>query len=421
LITAQRGPLPLVAIRLVILSGSASDPVGKHGLADMTAGLLRRGTLKRTADEINEAVEFVGGSLSIGATEDFMVLTITAPSEHLKAMIEVLADLVREPAFQENELESARARTLASFANDLDDPELIADRALLHAIWGDHPYGHDVQGSSSTVRNLTREDVVTFHRERMGPKISWLAVVGDIDPAQVISMAETSFGPWSGGPAAPVALAKLDRAALEGTVLLVNKPNQTQSQVRLGTLAFAKGHPDHPPAAVVDTALGGGFTSRLVKEIRVKRGLSYGAGSSFDRLKVGGTFSVSTFTKTESTREIIEIALAEVSKMRAKGPTPKEIANAQTYLTGLFPMRFETNESVAGAITDLRAYDLDDDTVERYRERIRAVTPKAAREVAGRYLFARPPVVVVVGKASEVLDQLKPFGPVKVVEVAEFE
>jgi zinc protease len=420
-IAAERGPLPLVSMRLVLRAGSATDPEGKQGLADFTARLLRRGTRRLTAQAIDETVEFVGASLGVGVGEDTMSIALTTPAEHFAQMLGVLGQMVREPTFPQSEVDDARERALAQFANDLDDPSVIADRAMVRALWGDHPYGHDVGGSARTVRTFTRDDVVRFHKERVGPKVAMLVVVGAVKPERVAAAAEEAFIGWEGGPDTAPVIPLVERIPMAGRVLLVDKPDQTQSQVRLGGPGFRMGHEDYFPATAMNIALGGGFTSRLMNEIRVNRGLTYGVSSWFDAMNAGGVFALSTFTKTASTREIIDVALAEIGNVREKGLKPRELADAQAYLAGLYPLRTETNESIAGSIADTRLHGLGDDWVEKFRDRLRAVTPKQVAAVAKKYCLAEPPAVVVLGRADEVKKALKGLGPITVVPAAEYE
>jgi zinc protease len=418
-LAAERGPLPLVAARLVIRAGSATDPAGKHGLADFTARLLRRGTTKMSADEIDETIEFVGASFSVGANEDLLSFFVVTPAEHFPAMLSMLGQMVREPAFPEREFDMAKMRALAGFANDLDDPSVIADRAFTRALWGDHPYGHDVGGSTPHVLSFQREDVVRFHRERMGPRVALLTVVGAVSPKQVAEEAEKAFAGWEGGPEAPPELPAGEVAT--GRVLVVDKPEQTQSQVRIGGPGFRIGHPDYFPSTAMNIALGGGFTSRLVNEVRVERGLTYGIHSYFETMSAGGVFGISTFTKTDKTREIIDVSLAEVGKVRKGGIPTAELKKAQRYLAGLYPLRTETNESVAAVISDMRLNGLGDDWVEKFRERLLAVTSKQTVAVASKYLFPKSPLIVVLGRAEEVKQQLKGLGPVTVVPATDYQ
>jgi zinc protease len=420
-LTAERGPLPLVSMRLVIRAGSITDPKDKEGLADFTVRLLRRGTRTMNADAIDEAIEFVGASLSGGVSEDLLSLYVTTPAEHFPAMLDVLGKIVREPSFPEKEVDLARERTLAQFANDLDDPETIVARAFNRALWGNHPYGHDTGGKAAHVRTFTREDLVRFHRERMGPQTALLVVVGAVKPEVVAAEAEKAFAGWAPAEQGePVEVPPVTRMAQAGKVILVDKPDQTQSQVRIGGPGYRLGHPDYFAATAMNIALGGGFTSRLVNEVRVERGLSYGVGSYFDAMRAAGAFAISTFTKTASTREIIDVSLAEVAKVRTGGITPRELKTAQTYLGGLYPLRTETNESVAAVIADIRVYGLGEDWVEKFRERLYAVTGKQVKDAAAKYLFPEAPVIVVLGRASEAKKLLKGLGPISVVPVSEY-
>ncbi len=412
---SRRGRVPLVSLRLLVQSGASADPPERLGVADFTVRLMRRGTARLNADALNEAVEFVGGSLAVFASEDFVALAVTTPAEHLSGMLDVLAQMVREPTFPKHEFETQRERTLAQFANDLDDPGLLADRALQRAIWGTHPYGHDVAGNRASVERLTREDVVAFHHGQIGPRVSELVLVGAVEEASARPMVERAFAGWSGGPDGPAVPPRLTQAASEGKVVVVDRPDQTQAQVRLGGLAYRRGEPETFAAQVMNAALGGGFTSRLVREVRVKRGLSYGVGTSFETMRSGGSFSVSSFTKLKTARALLDVTLREVERMQKRGPTASEVAKAQEYLAGLFPLRVETNEAVASTIADLWVYALGWDWVDRYRSRIRAVTRAEAALAAARFCFPRPPAVVLVGPGEELQRAAEGLGEVTVV------
>jgi zinc protease len=206
-----------------------------------------------------------------------------------------------------------------------------------------------------------------------------------------------------------------------GEVIIVDKPEQTQAQVRIGAPGVQRGHADHFPLMIVNTVLGGGFTSRLVTEIRVKRGLSYGAGCSFDMMSAAGSFGVSSFTQNDKVEELITVALDEVEKMRSKGPTAKEVATVQRYISGLYPARLETNEAIAGAIADVVHYGLSEDWISQYRERIAAVTVAQAAAAARKHLFGDQRVIVLVGNAAKLKKQAAKFGRVSVIKPSELE
>lgn len=413
---SPRGPLPLIALRFVVRAGSALDPQGREGLADFTARLMRRGAGGLSADALNEATDFVGASISAGVGEDLFVVSLQTPTRHFDQMLELFAKVLTAPDFAQKELELARRRTLAQLANALDDPSALADRALVHQLYAGHPYGHETYGGARSLERFERAELQAFHQGRVGPGIGHLFVVGDVEPDAVVKKLEGALGGWRGGPdnePVPLPLGPLQNA---GTVLLVDKPDQTQAQVRIAGPGLRRGHPDHHALQVMNSSLGGGFTSRLVREIRVKRGLSYGASSYFEMLQAGGSFQFSSFTKTATVPQLIALALGEVARMKAKGPTELEVETARRYLAGLYPARLETNEAIAQGLTDVVLFGLGDRWIPTFRDRVMAVTRKEAARVAAQWLPDAGLVMVVVGNAKALEAPLARYGKVTVVQ-----
>lgn len=416
-----RGPLPLVAVRLVIRGGSAFDPAGKLGVGDFAARLFRRGAGGMTADQISDTVEFVGASVGGFSNDENVIISLSTPSKHFDPMFEVMAKVLLEPTFPESEVELSRRRTLAALTNDLDDPGSLADRALARATWGTHPYANELIGGKADVEAYSVKDLRAFHKERLGPKVAHLYVVGAFDAHAVLKTVERTLGGWSGGPEKIPQIPEWSGLARSGEVIIVDKPEQTQVQMRIGAKGVKRGHPEHFPLITMNTVLGGGFTSRLVSEIRVKRGLSYGAGSSWDMLSTAGVFTVSSFTRTESIKTLIDVALGEVKKMREKGPTASELATVKRYISGLYPGRLETNENVSGAIADVVHYGLPEKWISEYRERVAAVTVKDAANAARAHLFDKARTIVLVGNAEKIKPHVAKFGPVTVWKPSMFE
>jgi zinc protease len=414
-VVARRGQVPLVAVRLVLHGGSAADPPGREGVTDFMLRLLRRGTRRRSAEALDEAIEFVGGTLHAGSFEDYASLSLTAPVPHLRTLLNVLAELVQSPRFAPTEVKAARDRTLAELVNDLDDPGSLADRVLLRAIWGTHPYSHDVSGRVRSVRRFNRDAVQRFYRDRLGPRTVSLYVVGPVDAGPVRRVVERAFGGWRSEAAPPAPPPTVNRLANPGQIWVVDKPEQTQSQVRLANFGYARGAPYAHAVQVMNAAVGGGFTSRLVNEVRVNRGLSYGISSSLDPLRAGGTYLVGSFTKTESTRELIDVVLSVLRAVRDEGISDGELRHAQRYLSGTYPLRTETNEAMASALADVEFYGLGAEWIERYRERLHEVTREQVHAAAERILLAEPPTLVVVGQAQKVKQQLKGLGLIRLL------
>jgi zinc protease len=417
----KRGPLPMVAIRYVTRAGSAFDPSGRFGLAEMIARLLRRGAAGQSPDELAEAVDYVGATLRTWAGEDSFGSSLTVPIAHFDAMLEVVARILRQPDFPESEVALARRRTLAQISNALDDPDDVADRALVSAVFGEHPYGHETIGLKAHIEALTRDDLVAHHRERVVPHGGHLFVVGDIDVKRALAAVERAFGDWTGATAAQPSPPAWQRPARSGEVIIVDKPEQTQAQVRIAATGVRRGHPDHFPITVMNCVLGGSFTSRLMQQIRVKRGLTYGAGSHFDQLVSAGMFTVSSVTKTETVPQLLDVALEEIAKMRARGPKADELQSAQRYISGLFPAALETNESTGAAMADMALYGLPDDWVDRFRERVAAVTLGQAAAAAAQHLPDADKVMVLVGNAEALQAKVAAYGRVTVIPATQLE
>jgi zinc protease len=411
-----RPQLPLVAVRLVINAGGALDGLDQAGLADFSARLFRRGAGGMAGDAISDAVEFVGASLGGYANEENVIVALSTPAAHLESMLKVLAQVTLSPDFPESEWELMRRRTLAQLTNALDDPGELVDRALTQELWGAHPFGVPSEGTVKSLPSLTPDDARRFH-QRLGPSIAHLYVVGDVVAQTIVPLVERLFGQWKGGLPTRPSFPNWPGLAQPGRVVIVDKPEQTQVQVRIAAKGVQRGHADHFPLMVMNTVLGGGFTSRLMTQIRVRRGLSYGAGSAWDMMTGSGTFTVHSFTKTESVPTLIEVALDEVAKMKAKGPTPAELATAQRYICGLYPGRLETNESVSSAIADVEHYGLSADWVSEYRQRVMNVTKAQAAAAAKAHLFDSGEFsIVLVGNAKSLEKTVASFGAVAVVQ-----
>lgn len=416
-----RPQLPLTAARLVFRAGSAYDPPDRHGAADFASRLVRRGAAGIPGDQLADKIDFMASSISGWASEDQLGMVLGAPSKHLGATLELFAKMLIQPDYPEAEVELSRRRALASIANELDDPGSIAERALLRAQFGDHPYGHEVGGDTKDIKALSRADLVANH-DRLSPGMGDLYLVGDVALDSALLTVEKYLGGWKAETVRLPEVPKWEGPARKGQVIIVDKPEQTQVQVRLGARGIPRGHRDHFAVSVMNTVLGGSFTSRLVKEIRVRRGLTYGVGCHFDMMAAAGTFGLNSFTKTESAVELVEIGLGEIAKMREKGPKAAEVESVQRYICGLYPARLETNEALAGALSDVQFYGLPSDWISQFRERISAVTVQQAAEAAGAHLpAASDTVLVLVGNAEALRKPFEKFGAVTVWKPSDLE
>jgi zinc protease len=413
LVVAERPGIPLAAARLVLHGGSGVDPEGRAGLAHLVATVARRGSRSRTGPEIDLAVESLGAELGAGVDEDATYFGLSAPVDVLPRCLDILADVAIDPTFPRAEVERLRRREIAALAHDLDEPPVLADRAMLQAAFGGHPYGHPPEGRVRDLSAVRRGDVVALHRRSFRPASAILLVVGNTPADAVLKMARRRFGRWRGADGGDVVIPPAETP--RGAVVVVDKPDVTQTQVRIASQGFPRRSPDYFRGVVASAILGGGFTSRLMEAIRVNRGLSYGVRSRFATSGSSGLFFISTFTKVESTAEIIDVALEETARFCDGGPTAEELERIQSYLCGLFPLSLETHDQLAEKLSDLALFDLPDTEVSHFRDRVRAVTVEDCRAVAQRYFPIRDRVVVAVGPARVVVPKLERFGPVTVI------
>jgi zinc protease len=412
-VVAERPGVPLAAARLIVRGGAALDPDGRAGLAHLMALAARRGTRRRSGPEIDLAVESLGAELGTGVDEDATQFGLSAPAEVLPRCLGILADVATEPTFPASEVHRLRRREIASLAHDLDEPSVVADRAMLQAAFGRHPYGHPPEGRVRELGAVRRRDVAAYHVRHFRPGSAMVVVVGNVRAKEVLALVRRRFGRWRAADGGDVSIAP--PAPPVRKVIVVDKPDITQTQVRIASAGFARRSPDYFPGVVASAILGGGFTSRLMEAIRVNRGLSYGVRSRFATSGSGGLFFVSTFTKIETTAEIIQVALDETARFCESGPSLDELERMQSYLCGLFPLSLETHDQLADKLADLALFGLPDDEVSHFRERIRAVTPEACRDLGRRYFPLDARVVVAVGPARAIARQLERFGPVTVV------
>jgi zinc protease len=414
-VVVDRPGVPLVAVRLIVAAGSALDPGRGHGLANLVVQVARRGTARRSGTEIDEEIESLGAELGCAADEDASGFGLSAPSESLADLLDVVVDVATAPMFPMREFERVRRREVASIAHVLDEPGAVADRAMLRATYANHPYAHPPDGRRAHLAALRRRDLVEFHERWYGPEGAILVIVGRVDVAETLALARRKLARWrpraAEAPPVPPGPTPVERR-----VLVVDKPDATQVQIRISLPALARSTPEYFPAIVANAVFGGGFTSRLVESIRVNRGLSYGVRSRFGMSRGGGIFFISSFTKTETAAELVQVALDEAARFADAGPLLEELRRAQSWLAGLHPLSLETQEQLAEKLADAWLYGFPLEQITEYAAGIRAVTPEQCTAIARSWFpVDGTGVIVAVGRAREVAKQLRAFGPVEVL------
>ncbi|HEX6939734.1 MAG TPA: pitrilysin family protein [Longimicrobiales bacterium] len=409
-LAARHGDLPLVTAQLVLDAGAAGDPARKAGLAQLTTDALETGTRTRSAGALAWALERLGIELGSAASWDAAALHITVPRERLEAALELFADIARHPAFPENEVERLRDEQLASILQRRKEPRALANDMAAHFIFApDVPYARPLIGTTASVEALTRDDIEAFYRTHYLPNAASLLFVGDIDAEHARALADRYFGDWPAGqPETP------EFDVVPGvetrTIFVVDRPGSVQSEIRIGDVGVARHHEDYFPLLVMNTILGGAFTSRLNMSLRERHGFTYGASSTFAFRRRPGPFIVQAAVATDVTARAVHEALNEMSALRDNGATEQEVAAARDYLRGILPLQLQTTEQLASRLADIVIYDLPDDYFQLYRDRIAAVSPEDVHRVAREHLRLDRLAIVVVGDAGRITPDLEALG-----------
>ena len=425
-VAIQKRGLPLFHVRLSLPAGACEDPRGKTGLAAFTTELLRRGTKHRPARDVDDMIESMGAQLSEGASMEEAALSLTVPSELAGKSLDALLEVALEPLFAEDEVASARRRTIAGLQSDLDEASSIAARATSTLGYGPaHPYGHPGSGFRRDVETFVREDALAFHATRFQQQGSLLAVVGPAEPAELLALAQEKLAKWqSSWPThsqrEPLNFATLPPApGMRG--IIIDKSDSSQSQLRIVAPGLPRTTPRFADAVVANTALGGGFTSLLVDAIRVDRGLSYSVATRLHMNRRAGLTIFASFTKDERLRELADVALDKMRGYAKTGPSEDALDKARRYLAGLFPLGLESHEALAEQIADSLLDGAGLTYLTSYRQRVLDVTVEGAREMAAELSPAKDGCqLIVVGDAENALKALDGLCPLEVRKPEEF-
>ncbi|MBI5137239.1 MAG: insulinase family protein [Nitrospirae bacterium] len=380
-----RPALPIVTVEMGVRAGASRDPAGKAGTANLAAALLTEGTATRSAAEIAEAIEFVGGSIGAEADRDYATLSLSVLSRDLSMGLHVLADVARHPAFAPDEFERVRKEVAGAIRADEDNPGRVAAKAFDRALFGDHPYARPVEGDTDGIAAITRDDVAAFHATHYVPNNAVLSFVGDVTPDMARALATEVFGDWARRPLAPEP-AQAPPELPDSRLLTIDRP-VAQANVVLGHVGITRDNPDFYPVVVMNYILGGGgFTSRVVKSVRDDQGLAYSVFTAFDARRQPGTFSAVFQTRNDNANQAIRSVLAELRRIQDAPVTDQELDEAKSYLEGSFPLRLDTNRKTAYLLTFIEMYGLGVDYFDDYLARIRRVTAADVQRVARQYL-----------------------------------
>ncbi len=402
--------LPLVSFRLAFRAGDANDPAPLPGLSDMMSHLLTEGTETRTSRQLAEQVERIGATLNVGSGSDFTTVAASALSIYPGETLELMADVTLRSTFPQSELDLARENTKQQLIQQRAQPSFLASERISKVIFGEHPYAR-ISPTPDSLDAMTRKEMLSFRQATMVPNHAVMLVVGDVDHDATLAQITELFGKWASQslpernfPAPP------NRA--ERSVYLVDRPGSAQSNIVIANLGITRTSADYFPMLLMHTILGANASSRLFMNLREEKGYTYGAYSTLDARRQLGTFRVSAEVRTAVTGVSLHEFFYELGRIRDEVVSDEEIANAKAYLTGVFPIRIETQDGLIEQLVSIKMFDLPDDYLLTYRDQVNAVTAEEILRVAQSYVTPDRAAIVVVGDAAEISEQIHPHSNV---------
>ncbi|HZX72269.1 MAG TPA: pitrilysin family protein [Rhodanobacter sp.] len=400
-ISVRRADLPLVTAQLVLRRGGEMDPPQLAGLADLTANLLSKGAAGKTAPQIAAAAEALGGTLNASAGWDESSVGITVTTPKLPAALGLLAEVVRQPDFSAGELQRARVQALDDLRLQLSQPTALASLAASRGVFGDGVYGHSREGTPGSLGRITRADVQHLHGELYRPDNAILILAGDITPAQAQQLAQASFGDWQ-KPATPLPSRPAGTAASKlPAILLIDQHGAGQAGVVVAHPAPPRNDADYYVGTVANAVLGGSYSARLNEEIRIKRGLSYGATSRLQSLGDAGMWLAAAQTKNPSAPQVVDLMLGQFKRLGSTRVSANELAARKATLIGGYGRSLETTAGLADRVAELAIYGVKLDEIGKYVAQVQAITPRQIEKYAHKHLDSDASHVVVVGDAAQ--------------------
>ena len=408
---APRKDVPMVAATVLVRGGALADPAGKEGTADLLAELLSQGAGNRDALAFAQAVDGAGGSLAFGSSAEALTANAQFLSKDTGLMLSLLADALLRPTMAPAEFDKLRKRAIDGIAAAKDaDPRRLIGLYASGWLFRGHPYGRSTGGDETSLATISLADLQAFRTQQMGGDRLVIAVAGDFDPKAVTAQVREAFGGWA---KASGALPQIEAKPRESgrRVLLVDKPGATQTYFALANIGSRHGDPAEAAQDLVQTAFGGRFTSMLNTELRIKSGLSYGASARVERPRQPGASTISSFTKTESTKQAIDLAIATLDRLHKDGLDAATIESAKHYVAGQFAPDLETAPQLAAQLVDMALYGDTRDAVDGYLGRIAAATPAQIAAAGSVFPDSKDLVIVAIGDASKIREAMKGYGP----------
>ncbi len=399
--------LPLVSYRLAFLSGDADDPADSIGITSAMASMVSEGTANYSSRELAEKIERLGASLSASSSDDFTVLAASSLSIYSTEILQLMVEIVFRATFPEAELDLYKRNTIENLKFQRSQPGFLANEQVARILYGDHPYSR-ISPTAEEVEKLSRERIAEFYSNRLIPNNAIFIAVGDIETTEFMKEIEELFGSWK--PSQIPAVNYAEVPARNGRSLtIVDRPGSAQANIVLADVAFERNHPDYFAATVMNQILGAGASSRVFMNLREEKGYTYGAYTRLDAKRRAGDFEATAEVRTQVTGDSLREFFYELERIRTEPVSDTELADAKNFLTGVFPIRAETQEGLTNLIVNQQLYGLPVDYLQTYRENIEAISTEDVQRVAQKYIQPDAVAIVIVGDASDVLPQARSY------------
>lgn len=412
----EQKELPIVALNLVIKTGSANEPDGKTGVANMMTSLMDDGTKNRSAVEIATQLQSIGASVNVGGGWDSTNVSLQTLTKNFDKALDIYSDVILNPTFPATEVESLRGRSLIGLRQQKANPNAIANVAFNKVLYGDHPYGRD--NSEATLRAITRDDLVSYYQSTFQPNNAVMIVVGNFDKAAIKGSLEKAFGSWKTSGAVAARSLPQPRSLDKTGIYIIDRPNSAQSVVSVGQVGIDRMNPDYIPVTIMNSILGGAITSRISMNLREDKGYTYGANSGFTFRRGAGPFRAGGDMQTQVTKESVWELMKELKGIRGEVPvTQRELDYNKQSVIRRFPAAFETVGAISGQLSNLVVYGLPDSYFNDYISKVNAVTLDDINRVAQKYLDPSKMAIVIVGDRKVIEPGLKELGyPITILD-----
>lgn len=405
----EQHEVPTISVSAILPAGAVYDG-DKSGLATLTAGGLTYGTKNLSKAEIEAQIDFLGASLNTYATKESANVDVKFAKKDQDEILNILKEVLVYPVFDGQEFAKEKARYLQQLERATESPKNVIENFWDHFIYGNHPYGNPTGGKIASVYKIEAADLKSFYKDNYHPNTAAIAIVGDFDAKEMQNKITKIFADWKKGESKNVAIVAASPIPAIPRVLLVNKDDARETTMFIGGKGVQRGSPDEVAIKVINTALGGRFTSWLNDELRVNSGLTYGARSVFNSFKNSGTFYVSTFTATKTTKPTIDKSVEVLQRLKKNGIDEKTLTSAKNYVKGQFPPEYETSEQLAGLLSQMFFYGFDEGYVNNFEANVDGLNTAKVKGIIEKYFPSEELQFLFIGKSADIKNTVSGYG-----------